>query len=345
LNWLKLQWHNVHEKYRTLDIIERFLRYPMINNVEMAKWHMFTQLDPYLDNFENIETLLKFILNFRQERSVVRTFYLQYKDDIEKKGFYNPKSDYVFSRTIQDPNYLTQLLADTYNKWQVFETDDVNDGIWFINFIKEKYDEKNVARLFLKEYYAKRNIWKDIMPMVSVDKNTISKNFIKTKCSLQYLHDEFIRCNKVEKAIQDNINFEYNEDMLNAQSRKDLVKSEFEPYTLNAEDSEDNFTIRLPISSEELYGWAAELDNCMFSYVEEIELGLTTVFGVFENNKLLYAIEIKDDKIEQASGYKNRDIGNKHLAIIQNWSSRHFKDGRFSDYFKLMREVNVEINT
>ena len=76
---------------------------------------------------------------------------------------------------------------------------------------------------------------------------------------------------------------------------------------------------RLPLSRATLYEWSQYLHNCMYGYCNAIHKSDTIIYGVFRDNVLLYAIEIRNHKIVQALGKYNGHIENEDRGLIDRW--------------------------
>lgn len=71
--------------------------------------------------------------------------------------------------------------------------------------------------------------------------------------------------------------------------------------------------------------WAGILHNCMAGYADRIESGQSVIYGIFREDKLCYAVEIRDGDIIQYSGKYNSEIGESDRDTIIMWHTRHFK--------------------
>jgi hypothetical protein len=95
------------------------------------------------------------------------------------------------------------------------------------------------------------------------------------------------------------------------------VKFDYLLNDVNAQGKHGAFEYRLPETIHTLSKWAQHLDNCMSSYDRVIHGGYTIIFGVFEEDVLLYAVEIKKHKIVQALGIDNKSIVTKDRNEIE----------------------------
>ena len=82
---------------------------------------------------------------------------------------------------------------------------------------------------------------------------------------------------------------------------------------------------RLPLSVDELNVWSKLLHNCMFVYASTIRRGNPTLYGVFKDETLLYALELKGKKIVQAYAALNKSIPACDMKKVQKWQE-HYSD-------------------
>ena len=82
----------------------------------------------------------------------------------------------------------------------------------------------------------------------------------------------------------------------------------------------------LPKTIIELIEWARCLNNCMYSYANRIHEGKSTIYGVFVDHCLTYAVEIQSGKIVQALGVSNKSINDNDMPIIEHWFKQVYLD-------------------
>ena len=137
------------------------------------------------------------------------------------------------------------------------------------------------------------------------DKNIIG--FRKVSCNIKALHDEAIKCTKAyrKEEIYDTI-FVYND------------------FQRESSTSVKNYNIKLPANGQELFEWADLLQNCMAAYSYFIQYGMTTIYGFFKNEILIFAVEVKDGKLIEASGKNNRLLNIEEQHILDAWVNKFF---------------------
>jgi hypothetical protein len=93
----------------------------------------------------------------------------------------------------------------------------------------------------------------------------------------------------------------------------------YQKYQDEAQMSISDLRFVLPTDTLELSQWAKKLHNCMFGYVNSIKSGISIIYGVFKNDEILYAVEIRSMQIVQALGKFNNKIGSEDMEIIKKW--------------------------
>ncbi len=255
--------------------------------------------------------MLDFIANHRKEQSVKKALYTSYKHAINTKQ-YNPHSDFIFSRTIDDPNLLVKLLSmDITVKQTLFTDRNYLEGMELVNFLKKHYTEKQICRLFVNDLQnskQKKQYWEDILRMIQRDNAFVEleRHFIKTKLSIVPLHDEIVRALHIaEFDYRENAVFVYEEQLISIQS----VYADLD--------------FQLPTSVEELSLWSRLLHNCMFAYAESIQNGSCIIYGVFKEEKLLYALELSEGKIVQVKAISNQSVPQEDMQKVKVWHQKY----------------------
>jgi hypothetical protein len=59
----------------------------------------------------------------------------------------------------------------------------------------------------------------------------------------------------------------------------------------------------------------------MFGYSKKVHQGKSLIYGVFKDNELLYAIELKNSRIIQAKAVSNSKIPANDMPVIKEWHS------------------------
>ncbi|MEA3491330.1 MAG: hypothetical protein U9R27_05465, partial [Campylobacterota bacterium] len=88
--------------------------------------------------FPTVVQMLDHIHNNRREKSIKRSYFQSYHKAII--DHYNPKADYLFSRLVEDPNYLREYIAiDHRIKNQLFDEIRADEAAAFFTFLKRHY--------------------------------------------------------------------------------------------------------------------------------------------------------------------------------------------------------------
>lgn len=287
-----------------------FLRNPHLKEYEFFYWKSFDVFRKLSASYPSVKEMLACILNFRQEKSIKRACYISYERSMKQLGYYDPTTDYIFAHQISDRNFLLQLISmDAEVKarlWQELRWDDIET---FFVFLKEHYTQREITALFQNignSYYLR-----DVVQMLRggmVD--FIREHFQKVRPSIEKLHDEFIYIGNLgEGALEEKRIFEYHKNDLMAQTTKEGLE------------------YRLPETITILFGWSRHLHNCMYGYSQTIHEMRSIIYGVFREKELLYAIEIKNDRIVQALGRYNQPIEKEDRRKIDLWFEEFYLKG------------------
>ena len=195
-------------------------------------------------------------------------------------------------------------------KQHIFTDETFTEAIEFIEFLKLHYSEKQIVKLFLVEMQddkTKRQAlinWRDTLRLIQSPDSFeyLGQFFQKVKLNTKSLHDEVTRVSH-----------------LAAFDRGDHSTLSYKSYQNLVEVMIEDLEFRLPKDTVALSEWAKELHNCMFGYVNTIKTGRSIIYGVFRENELLYAVEVKEMRIAQALGKFNRKIEEVDMNIIKKW--------------------------
>ena len=309
IEWIKesdLNELSIDEKFNCLNY---FLTHKHLKEMSMFHWKM-PILQRNTIEYPSQEKMLDYIVDHKKEKSVRKALYRTYMDALEVTGYY-PYSDYVFSRVIEDQNFLVELLS-IYPavKQHIFTDETFTNAIEFIEFLKTHYTEKQISRLFIREMQnekTKRSAalnWRDTLRLIQAPDSFeyLEQFFQKVKLNTKSLHDEVIRVSH-----------------LAAFDRGDHSTLVYKPHQKSVEVMIEDLAFRLPKDTVELSKWAQELHNCMFGYANTIKSGRSIIYGVFRENKLLYAVELRAMKIAQALGKFNKKIDEIDMNVIKKW--------------------------
>lgn len=293
-----------------IKLLSFFLEHQHLKEDDFFYWDDFEMLQEISKDYPSLKEMLFYISNNRKEKNIKKAYFESYERSMKTRNRYSYKADYLFARHIDDRNFLLKLIKiDPPIKYLLFDEVELITVGNFFAFIKERYTQKAVTKLFTevdKQTFRYNNIVRDTLWMfrgMSVD--YIQEHFRKVPLNFSRLHDELILINTLRKAsLNGKIAFEYHDNDLKAQIQNEL------------------FEFRLPKTILVLQQWAQQLSNCMFGYSAAIHQGQSIIYGVFKDGVLTYAIEIKNNKIIQALGKHNKPIESEDRAEIDSW----FKD-------------------
>lgn len=169
--------------------------------------------------------------------------------------------------------------------------------------LKQHYKEKQMLNFFIGvESCKNESLFRDTLSECYFAKEIIEQRFQKVSCNITAIHDEFIRCSREErfKNILNQI-LEYSSD-----EKKRCIELK-------------NYKIKLPHTGKELFEWSEVLHNCISSYFQPIKNKETIIYGFFKDEALVFAVEIEDKKVVQASTKYNNELADEHRKILARW--------------------------
>ncbi len=247
------------------------------------------------------------ISNYRTERSVKKAVYTEYLRQMDRVCSFHPGCIYVFSRTITDPNILVKLLSlpslrYINDQWIEMET--------FILFLKHYYSEKQISKLFEIDVREDRAFYmlRDTLNMLIYDYDEINEYFSKVKCTIEAIHDEFSHCQSQREIAQaDEYSFIY--------TKEELEKCIFF----------NGYKVQLPKSNIELFDWGESLHNCLLNYASAVKNRLSVIYGFYSEDELIFAVEIKNNRIVQSSSKYNAELDAEEKFVLYEWFGRFLK--------------------
>ncbi len=238
IRWIdtdKIAYLNIDKK---IDYLRFFLKNSHLRVHNFYYWENIEKIVNYTQEYPTEKEMLNLIINNRQEKSIKKAIYKAYTQSIKTK-YYNPSTDYIFSRTIENVNFLMKLLVLSPKIKEYLFNDNDNDNsdviIEFILFLKKYYSEKQIT-IFFSEYVVNnkdyKNIykyWKDTLHIIKNKENSIKsleEYFTKVKLTPKKLHDELVRVFHIKSyTVEKKEYFKYDEKYIFASSIKknDLI--------------------------------------------------------------------------------------------------------------------------
>lgn len=172
----------------------------------------------YLSGIEKIVNIpismdeaLIIIMNNRSEKSIKKAIIMLIASKIKGNTRVYVLHIYVFTRIFEDSNILLMLLELDFT--YINNTNlDFNEFKDCLIFLKQRYSEKQLFNLL--QYINTNNyLIKELVDLVNeyiFYKKHQTIEFANVKCNLLIIHDEFIRCNSLERNnVLLNIKFKY----------------------------------------------------------------------------------------------------------------------------------------
>ena len=298
-----LKWLNGDVK--SIDELLFFLEYSNIRSKDIFSWKNKRYFIVALNTYSDVVSFLDYFLHHRKEKSLRKIQFNSYMEMI-KLGGYNPLVDYLFSKTINDRNHLLKALGmDTSIKQVLFDHCDKENIYHFIDFLKRHYQEKHIVRFWLSINQDDLNhyLLRDTIQLFSIDTMRIELNekFQKTPVNLRAIHDELTKhSTRKIKIEREGIVFNYS-------------------YIVETQVKQDGISYILPSNYQILYEWGELLHNCLFYYANSIIAKDSIIFGLFVDNSLTYAIEIRNNAIVQVSSAYNQTVTTSEKEKIERW--------------------------
>jgi hypothetical protein len=274
-----------------------FLTYKNFKEYEFYHW-----INPQSFDIQDITIAkaLEMVANNRKEKSIKKAVYQNYISQIQTNRKFYHELISIFCSHIKDPNILVRFI-DLDIITANFMSIDLEHIKYLILFLQEHYKDKQIIEVF-----ATITTTKDVQYLIDLlnefsmleDKSI----FIKVKCNITALHDEFVRCAYFyrQRAI--------------ANAKLSYTQKE----RLNCKDILD-YEIKLPLSGLMLLEWGQALHNCISGYFYAIEKNETIIYGFYNNGEIDFAVEIREDKIVQASQKYNQYLNEKQNKALNIW--------------------------
>ena len=144
----------------------------------------------------------------------------------------------------------------------------------------------------------------------------MKKVFRKVKPTVKSLHTEIIRCSEYKKNRK-------------IQSMQFSYADTYKSACIKTSDLE----FKLPDTGSELSNWAHSLHNCMAGYAYTVLAEKTVIYGVFRDNKIIYAVEIHKKNMGQCLGKYNQEVPASDLKLIDYWFEKSFQSNCMNNNF------------
>jgi len=315
LAWLTRDMIEEFKEESRWRLLSFFLHHSSLKEVAFYFWRR--DCFDYITGVATSVDALEFILAERRGKSVRRALFRSYAEQMSQSSrHYDPTFDYVVLRSFTDPNYLAELLSlPPDHKNDLFADAEVLPVLEAVGLLKAHYDEKGLLALFRQAMRDKAlySLWVDCFRMLANRQTmpTYRAHFERQKPKVRLVHDELVR-----------IQYYY----VVADTTDMVQPFEYEDRYLEAQSDHMGMAFVLPLTAKTLHAWGRDLHNCMFSYADAIKDRRTVIYGIFKENKLTYAVEIRGRKIIQTKAVNNRSIVEDDREIIENWRKDKFSN-------------------
>jgi len=302
---------NINEKVTTIEEISFFVKNTHLKEFEFLYWKEIDYLP--LEKVSTIYDALNYILNNRKEKSLKKAIFENYQEQMIGKSYYFIYP-YCITKYIKDTNIAKRLLDLDFNKY-FKEIINHHSLEYFLEYLTKHFSDKQILNLF-KSYLKQELFWfVDTLELFAELDDNMRENFEKIHCKYDILHDEIVEYHRlaVEHRLLD-IKFNYMQNQIDA-----CVQIE-------------QFEVKLPIDGVDLYNWSNILNNCLAGYGEIINSYYTTVYGFFKNDKLVFAVEIQNNKLVQARSKYNQDLAQEDKAVLIKWYEEFILIDKISPY-------------
>ena len=291
------------EKVSNIEEFLFFVKNDHLIDIDFYKWKNIELLPR--DEKLTILKALNFVMGYRKEKSLKKLIFDNYKFQMKEFNSYDFIYIYSIARTIKDINILNRMVNINL-KSHIKRLSNHFDLYIFMNYLTTKFEEKQIEKLFIA-YEKEDMFW--FVDTVAIFSEIVENvdELLVNKCKLEDLHNDILRFHQVKlDQINFDITFTYTEQFLKA-CEKVL-----------------DYEVRLPKNGVELYDWSNKLQNCLSGYCRLIRDKKTIVYGFFIDDVIKFAVEIRNNKIEQSKSKYNKDIQDKEMHNVKGWFMKNF---------------------
>ena len=291
-------------KNNLIHKISFFLKYPYFKEYEFYYWN-----NPKRFNIKNIDIqkALTIVLDFRKEKSIKKAIYKNYIFQINKNKLYYSELLNIFCKKIKDPNLLLKYIDLDINMIH-FSHIDIKNFDKLIDFLQDYYTDKQILNMLQNS-----KITNDINYFIDTLNEFSFINdytfFNKVKCEINELHNEFLKCAYIYK-----YQYLYYEKLVYTKEELNKCKQIFD------------YEAKLPTGGKDLIVWGNKLHNCMASYCNDIKNNIRIIYCFFKNDEIIFAVEIFNNKIRQASSKYNKPLNDEQNKVLNIWYKSCYND-------------------
>ncbi len=290
---------DIYKKANTIEQIQFFVENEQLKEFDFYYWENIHVLPD--DDIATIDEALYYVSNNTKAKTLKKAIFENYKEQLREYNGYNFIYPYCIAKYIKDVNIANRLIDLDFKRYAEFLIN--HDSIeYFLQYLTKHFSDKQIENL-LKSYKKHEIFWfTHTIELFAELSEEMRENFPKVSCKYNSLHDEIVVYHRlaVEQRLL-NIKFHYFEKQLECCV---IV----EPYE-----------IRLPCDGGELYSWSNTLSNCLAGYSHMISEYKTTVYGFYQDERIKFAVEIKNNKIIQAKLKFNQELSKEDMALVLGW--------------------------
>ena len=298
----KIKYYYPDNSY-IIEIALFMLQNPHLQDVELTFFYALFEKFPHVTTLQEMfDAMLQ-----NQPKSVKKAFYQGYND----LTFCVPSYDFIILELFSDPNFSRELLVISPKKKKRFMGyTRLDEYLKVMNFLKTIFPQKKLFAL-LKEAFNNTdnlNLMKDTIDMLTKNSSNfdiITNELTLKQINIQNLHDK----------IADIVNFYLSEEP----SQNILKNFEYPQEFFNLEYIYKGLEFRLVKNPKELYDWAKVLHNCLSGYTDKVSKNGTIIIGIFFENTITYALELKKNRLIQARAKYNKPIPKHHKTVVDEW--------------------------
>ena len=275
-------------------------------HLEDVELFFFQNILEQFTQVTNLQELFEAILK-NSSKSVKSAFYKGYSDFLNIA----PEYDYIVLELLTNPNFTRELLAiPLANKKLFMGYIQYKKYRIAMHFLKSILNQKQFF-ILLKEALSTRDAldrWVDTINML-----------VKATNNLDVIANE-LSLNRVNlQTLHDNVAGIVNLYLMKEKSKNVLKDFDYPQEYLTLESNYKGLQFKLVKNPKQLYEWANILHNCLSRYVDNISQNMTTIIGVYVNDTIAYALEIKQHRLMQVKAKYNKSIPNYDNTIVHEW--------------------------
>ena len=246
--------------------------------------------------YQTFDDYVKYLCGNFNTKSMKRIIYNYLNKNINGELTDPIQWPYIFCQSFEDINIIRHLLIridQVLEEFLVYEYREY-DLIKSIKILKKYYDENRIKKL-----------------IISNCSSFVFEKFIEI--GLDYKYD-FSKIKCTSNDLYNHLSKVFCEQFTGS------TKFNYSNWKLKKEIQIHDLIFKLPKDSDELFEWGESLNNCLVLYKSQILNGTDTIYGIFKNKKLVYAVNIVNNQIQEVSGKNNSSVRDEDLEIINKWS-------------------------